>query len=122
MAYDLALWTDTRTERPEPSTVYSALLEGRAVEGIGPFSALAMLDALAEKLPGFKPSPTMATGSATWEAPAGAAVFEFNWSPQHLVATARGRYTGDQMNTIIDIVIHRVVNKQNNQNFQVNLN
>ena len=103
MAYDLAFWTDTRTERPEPNTIYAELLAGRAVEGIGPFNAVATLDALAEKLPGLKPSPTTATGSATWEAPSGATVFEFSWSPQHLIVTARGRYTGDQMNTIIDV-------------------
>jgi hypothetical protein len=102
MAYDLAFWTDTRTDRPAPSAVHDALAGGGSVDGLGPFDALAMLDALAERFPGMQPPPTEATGQAAWEAPDGQTVFEFTWSPQHLVATARGRFDGDQMNAIID--------------------
>ena len=103
MAYDLAFWNDPRTERPEPKVIYAELVGGGTVEGLAPFNAAAMLDALAQEFPGVTPSPVAAAGTTAWEDPDASAVFEFTWSPQHLVATARGSFTGDQMNAIIDL-------------------
>lgn len=105
MAYDLVFWTDTRADRPEPKHIYTELVSGRAVEGLGHFDTPALLRALSDAFPAMVPSPTEATGSAAWEAPDGKTVFEFTWSPRHLLATARGRYSDDQMNAIIDLGI-----------------
>ena len=105
MSYDLAFWTDSRANRPDPQQVYDDLQGGATVEGLGPFDSQAALEALGEKFHGLTPLPTNTVGTTAWEAPDNSTVFEFSWSPQHLVATARGRYTNDQMNDVIDICI-----------------
>jgi hypothetical protein len=63
-----------------------------------------MLDALTDQFVGLA-APTGDEGYTAWEGPNHETVFEFNWSPQNLMATARGRYSNDQMNVIIDIGI-----------------
>ena len=105
MSYDLAFWTDSRPTRPDPRQVYDQLLGGATVEGLGPFDSRAALEALGSKFPGLTPPPAAPEGVTAWEAPGASVVFEFSWSPQHLVATARGRYTNDQMNDVINICI-----------------
>ena len=103
MSYDLAFWADSRADRPDPQQVYEDLQGGATVEGLGPFDTRAALEVLGEKFPGLTPPPVDTVGATAWEAPDDSAVFEFSWSPQHLVATARGRYTNEQMNEIIDV-------------------
>jgi hypothetical protein len=105
VAYDLAFWTDPRPIRPEPQQVYDQLQSGGTVDGLGHFDTPAALEALGEKFPGLTPPPTASAGATAWEAPDRSAVFEVSWSPQHLIATARGRYTNDQMNQVIDVCI-----------------
>jgi hypothetical protein len=104
MSYDLAFWTDPRPERPEPQTVYKDLLDGLVVDGLGQFETRVALRALAEHFLGFAP-PSDESGTAYWESPDGRSVFEFSWSPQYLLATARGQYTNEQMNNIIDVCV-----------------
>lgn len=104
MSYDLVFWTDHRTDRPEPSEIYQALLAGQPVRGLDPFDARQALAGLAPHFPGLTPTGD-ATGYLAWEAPDASVVFEFSWSPQHLLATARGRYTNEQMNEIIESAI-----------------
>ena len=104
MSYDLVFWTDNRAIRPDPNMVYQALLNEQSVEDLGSFDTSAVLSALRSYFPGFEPGAE-STGSAFWEAVDASSVFEFSWSDQHLLATARGRYTNDQMNSIIDVCI-----------------
>ena len=75
------------------------------MDGLGPFDTRAVLEALGVKFPGLTPPPTAPVGAAAWEAQDNSTVFEFSWSPQHLVATARGRYTNDQMNDVVNTCI-----------------
>ena len=105
MSYDLAFWTDPRPTRPEPQQIYDQLQGGATVDGLGSFDTRAALERLSGRFPGLTPPPTTPTGATTWEAPDNSTVFEFSWSPQHIVATARGHYTNDQMNDVIDICI-----------------
>jgi hypothetical protein len=105
VSYDLAFWTDLRPIRPEPQQVYDQLQSGATVDGLGPFDTRAVLVVLGEKFPGLTPPPSAPAGTTAWKASDNSTAFEFTWSPQHLIATARGRYTNDQMNEIIDVGI-----------------
>jgi hypothetical protein len=104
MAYDLAFWVDVRDVRPEPNDIYQRLVDGQAVDGLGRFNTRSALAELATRFPGLVP-PDGETGWTVWEAPDASSVFEFAWSSQHLIVTARGAYTSDQMNWIIDVSV-----------------
>lgn len=102
MSYDLVFWTDARPDRPDPQSTYRDLIDGATVEGLGPFNAQAVLDALSDQFAGLAAHAGNA-GYTVWEGPNNETVFEFNWSPQYLMVTARGNYTNEQMNVIIDV-------------------
>lgn len=104
MAYDLVFWTDLRGARPDPKVIYQALLDEQPVEGLGPFQTSQVLAALSGYFPGLTPSND-AVGSTVWEAPDASSIFEFSWSPQHLLAVAHGTYSDEQMNSIIEVCV-----------------
>ena len=104
MSYDLVFWADPRRDRPDPQSVYCDLVDGATVEGLGSFNARGMLDALTVQFVGLA-APPEDEGYTAWESPNNETAFEFNWSPQYLMATARGKYSNDQMNVIIDFGI-----------------
>lgn len=89
MAYDLVFWTDSRADRPDPNSIPRALIDGATVAGLGSFNARGVLHALTNHFDGLA-APAGEVGYKVWEGPNLEAVFEFSWSPQHLMATARG--------------------------------
>lgn len=108
MGYDLAFWCDDNPSERDPQAVYEALLAGRQVEGLGAFRLDAALAALAQRFPGMHGDGAAAAQVgkyASWDRADGAAAVEFSWSPQHLLATARGAVSNDEMNAIIDICV-----------------
>lgn len=118
VAYDLAFWAGPRTSR-EPSSIYMDLLNGQEVPGLRPFAISEVLNELQARFPGLR--APLGAGQANWESNPPGAVFEFSWSQQHLLATARGTFTNDQMNSIIDVCVTvgdaRLYDPQTNERF-----
>ena len=102
MSYDLAFWCDPKPAGRDAQVVYETLVDGREVEGLDTFEVEATVAALALRFPGMSRA---ASGCAVWERGDGAAAVEFAWSRQHLVATARGKVSNDEMNAIVDICV-----------------
>ena len=101
MSYDLVFWTDTRADRPRPQEIYAALIAGETVPGLGEFDTAAVLRSLGEVFGGFAGSGP--SGQEYWESPDGETVLEISWSAQHLLVTARGDYSDDVLNSVIDV-------------------
>jgi len=102
VGYDLAFWSDKRRLRPQPRKVYAKLVEGQRVRGLDNFAAAEVVAALSDRFPGMV---TDGSGYGSYELPSGAGVFEFSWSAQHLVVSARGSVSDDEMNAVIDICV-----------------
>lgn len=102
MSYDLAFWAGPRSSR-EPASIYQDLMDGHAVDSLGTFATAPVLAALEAKFPGL--SAPLEAGQAFWESNPAGVMFEFFWSEQHLVAMARGQFTNDQMNAVIDVCV-----------------
>ena len=102
MGYDLAFWCDPQPSERDAQAVYETLLDGREADGLGAFAVEATLAELAQRFPGMTHE---APGYAVWERGDDAAVIEFSWSAQHLVATARGTVSNDELNAIVDICV-----------------
>jgi hypothetical protein len=121
VSYDLVFWRDPRSERPDPEGIFHALVDGRPVPGLDQLAVEATVRALAERFPGVEPPPAGEAGYSVWEGPDMQAVIEFSWSPQHLMATARGGVTKEQLNWIIDICVDvagaRLYDPQVNERF-----
>ncbi|TWE11727.1 hypothetical protein [Rudaeicoccus suwonensis] len=100
MGYDLAFWKGPRTAR-KPEAIYIDLQNGVAVPDVEALSMADVLSALETAFAGLERLDEHQ--QAFWDPADQKTVIEFAWSEQHFVATARGAYTNEQLNTIIDV-------------------
>lgn len=119
MSYDLAFWSQEGPLDEPPEAVYRALLDGRPVAGLQDLDIDGFLTAILDSFPGAIREPNGPSEWIVWDVSDGEAVFEVEWSRQHVLVICRG--TGNEdMNRLVDIAVAhdcRLYDPQANERF-----
>ncbi|HEY5196602.1 MAG TPA: hypothetical protein VIJ51_06200 [Solirubrobacteraceae bacterium] len=119
MSYDLVFWRQDHAATAAPEAIYSSLLRGERVDGILDLRVEEFLSAILGTFSGSVREPNGSEDWVVWVASDEQAMFEVQWSPQHVLVCCRGT-SNDTMNDLIDIAVAhgcRLYDPQVNERF-----